>query len=590
MQKSDYLLSMLASVVLALVVWAVIAYPRSVAEEWHGPLKSASFAPFHDGQSPLKAIYPSAPQIEADLVQLKGVFQGVRTYTSTNGMEVVPALAAKHGFQLTHSAWLGRDQALNATEIDALIASANHYPQAVQRVIVGNEVLLRQELTPAELIAHIDRVRAAIKQPVSYADVWAFWLANPQLVEHVDYITIHILPYWEDEPVAVEAAHQHLINTIELIKKRFPGKPVLVGETGWPTQGRSRGPAAASLVNAAEYVRRLPALAEQHNFDYNVVEAFDQSWKARQEGTVGARWGLFDHERKLKYPLSGKVTPMADALPRIAISILLGLLIAALLVTKLATRTQATVIAAASQLFAASLVYSLYTAIQLTISPASFTWLQQQWLFYGSDHGWFEPASFDNLYRALLIDGAEKQALLWGWIMALFAVLFASSMMLWLRALIAKAPMGRSATLARSAYGLYTLGALVYAYMFANVGRYMDIPLPHYLLPLTAALMLLLLRNMHRTDSPDYTLFTRCGLYNRLARVLLSLAGLYCLWGEISAMRGGQDFVAMHPTLEQQIPLLASSILANHELLAWCVVCVVLSLPMAASRGRGKRG
>ena len=182
------LIALMASTTFSLAVWYGIARPRDIPVAWEGPLKSASFAPFRDGQSPLKEVFPDREQIEADLIQLKGVFEGVRTYTSLGGMEVVPELAAKHGFALTHSAWLGREAAGNDKEIAALIDTANRYPQAVKRVIVGNEVLLRRDLKPDELIAYIDSVRGAIKQPVSYADVWAFWLQYPQVADHVDYI------------------------------------------------------------------------------------------------------------------------------------------------------------------------------------------------------------------------------------------------------------------------------------------------------------------------------------------------------------------------------------------------------------------
>ncbi|MEZ5435844.1 MAG: hypothetical protein R3E67_04590 [Pseudomonadales bacterium] len=285
---------------LAALAWWGVIYPRSIASEWHEPLKSASFAPFADGQSPLKKVFPTQEQIEADLVRLKGIFSGIRTYTAQDGMEVVPELAEKHGFVLTHSAWLGREKNGNDKEVAVLIETANRYPQAVKRVIVGNEVLLRRDLKADELIAYIDQVRSAIQQPVSYADVWAFWLKNPQVAEHVDYLTIHILPYWEDEPVSLHDAQQHMLAIIEKIKQRFPGKPILVGETGWPTEGRSRGPAHADLLTAAEFVRALPKLAAEHGFDYNIVEAYDQSWKAQLEGTVGARWGLFDSAREEK--------------------------------------------------------------------------------------------------------------------------------------------------------------------------------------------------------------------------------------------------------------------------------------------------
>ncbi|HSC76757.1 MAG TPA: hypothetical protein VLB90_11035 [Pseudomonadales bacterium] len=569
------LVAIISSALLALAIWYGIAHPRHVAAEWNGPLKSASFAPFRDGQSPLKEIFPERDQIEADLVRLKGVFAGIRTYTSMGGMEVVPELAAKHGFVLTHSAWLGREAKGNNKEVDALIETANRYPEAVKRVIVGNEVLLRQDLKPDELIAYIDRVRAAIKQPVSYADVWAFWLKNPQVADHVDYITIHILPYWEDEPVSVEDAQQHMLTIINRIKERFPGKPILVGETGWPTEGRSRGPAHANLLTAAAFVRALPAFAQANDFDYNVVEAYDQSWKAQLEGTVGARWGMLDEARDNKFPLTGSVVPLDNAISRIVVSVVLGILFAVLLVPATQNIQRAFLIGVWSQGFAAALVHAVYMSVRLIVSPVSFTWAEQHLLFFMADQHWLSDATVSFWYKLLLQTLADPMAKVWGWVLAGFSVFFSVASLLWVRAVLNNTVVGRLATWVRNSFGLYATGAIIFALMFSTSGRYIDIPLPQFLLPLTVALALKIL---------NQSVFTRCDFFNRRVLWLLSFAALACLWGEAGAMSGGSDFISMHPTLGERIPLIAKSILANHELLLWCAVCLLLALPFRAAK------
>lgn len=574
------LIAIIASTLLALTVWYGIAHPRHVAAEWNGALKSASFAPFRDGQSPLKEVFPERDQIESDLIKLKGVFDGVRTYTSLGGMEVVPELAAKHGFALTHSAWLGRGAAGNDKEIVALIDTANRYPEAVKRVIVGNEVLLRQDLKPDELIAYIDRVRSAIKQPVSYADVWAFWLKNPQIADHVDYITIHILPYWEDEPVSVDEAQQHMLAIINRIKERFPGKPILVGETGWPTEGRSRGPAHANLLTAAQFVRSLPTFAAAHDFDYNVVEAYDQSWKAQLEGTVGARWGMLDEARDHKFALSGSVVPIDNAMLRIVVSVSVGILIALLLVPLTHNIQRAIFMSVWSQLFAGALVQAIYKSLRLTISPTSFTWAEQHVLFFMADQHWLSDASVSYWYKLLLQTLAEPMAHVWGWMLASFSVLFSVAALIWVRDLLLETTSGRVATMVRNGFGCYVIGAIVFAAMFSTSGRYIDIPLPLFLLPLSVVLVLWFLRRYQDVrPALDYAVFTRCHFLNLHAVWLLSLAALACIWGEAAAMLEGSDFISMHPTLSERIPLIARSILANHELLLWCVTCVLLALP-----------
>ncbi|MBF0392456.1 MAG: exo-beta-1,3-glucanase, partial [Alphaproteobacteria bacterium] len=281
--------------------------PQDAGPGLSEPLPSASFAPYREGQSPLTKVYPSAAQIEEDLARLQGLVRGVRTYTAREGMDVVPALAGQYGLTVTHGAWIGGEDDQNRAEIEALIAAANRHPDTIRRVIVGNEVLLRNDLSAAKLIALIREVKARVAQPVSYADVWAFFLKNPEVAAEVDILTIHILPFWEDEPVSVENAAEHIVKIYRLIADAFPGKPILIGESGWPTLGRQRGPAAPGVVNAARFQRSLVQVARDNGFDFNFVEAFDQPWKSAQEGTMGASWGMISSAREVRYPPEGPV-------------------------------------------------------------------------------------------------------------------------------------------------------------------------------------------------------------------------------------------------------------------------------------------
>lgn len=272
-----------------------------------GKLKSVSFAPFRDGQSPLTQVYPTTAQIDEDLAAIAPQVAGIRTYTSLEGLEVVPELARKHGLTVTMGAWLSSKLDKNEAEVASLIALANRYPDTITRVIVGNEVLLRGELTAEQISGYLRKVKAAIRQPVSYADVWEWWLKYPQMAREVDYITIHLLPYWEDIPASVDKGAEHIAWSYREISHRFPGKPILIGETGWPTAGRPRGAAAPGLVAKAQFVNQVIRLAEAEGFDVNVIEAFDQNWKQKLEGTVGGHWGLYTVDRKPKFSLAGPV-------------------------------------------------------------------------------------------------------------------------------------------------------------------------------------------------------------------------------------------------------------------------------------------
>ena len=280
----------------------------AVADAPAARLPCVSYAPFQGSQSPFdETLVIAREQIEADLRILSGLTGCVRIYAIDQGLAQVPEVAERLGLQVLLGAWLSRDSQRNAEELATVIALANAHPQTVRAVIVGNEVLLRREMPPDRLIAHIRSVATAVEAPVSYADVWEFWLQHPEVADAVDIVTIHVLPYWEDRPVAVEAAAAHVGEVAERMRGAFAGKPILIGEVGWPSRGRMREEALPSPVNQARFVREMLALAERQGLAVNLMEGIDQPWKRRLEGTVGGFWGVLDEDRLAKFPLTGPV-------------------------------------------------------------------------------------------------------------------------------------------------------------------------------------------------------------------------------------------------------------------------------------------
>jgi hypothetical protein len=170
-------------------------------------------------------------------------------------------------------------------------------------MIVGSEVMLRGEMSESDLRETIRSVKARVDIPVSYADVWEFWLRYQDISADVDFVTIHILPYWEDLPVRAEDAADYMDAVRRRVVVTFPGKEVLIGEVGWPSRGRMREGALPSRVNQARFISEILDRARKEHFQVNLFEAYDEPWKRQWEGTVGGRWGLFDGwSREVKYP------------------------------------------------------------------------------------------------------------------------------------------------------------------------------------------------------------------------------------------------------------------------------------------------
>jgi exo-beta-1,3-glucanase (GH17 family) len=519
--------------------------PREAGPDIHNLLSSASFAPFRAHQSPLTKTFPSAAEIEEDLVRLKGVARGIRTYTSREGMDVVPALARKHGFKLIHSAWLTSDktpegQAVNAGEVRALIEQANAFPDAVERVIVGNEVLLRRDLPPQKLISYIRQVKSQVRQPVSYADVWAFWLKHPEVAREVDFITIHILPYWEDEPVGVAGVGAHFEAIHRQMRQAFPGKPILIGEAGWPTQGRNRGPASTGAVNAAKHLRALAETAQKNGFDYNVVEAFDQVWKAKHEGTVGGKWGLLDESRRLKYPLAGPVVEnpqwpwLALASALIGLALLLGM---RKNLHGLGWRESAA-FAGLTQLFAASL------AVFSTVAGStSFSlWHDAYYLLAGL--GLLGLVWIGLHHAAGILAGTP-------WLDSRLPPLF---------------------FLAASLAFVQSIGLIF-------DGRYRDNPSPVFFIPVILILALALIGRWKK--GPGVAILSPLGepRRNLLAGRVFLLAAILNVLAEGYALYAGEDFTRMHPDVSQQLPLLGAYMVSNAEVFLWSAMLLALGLP-----------
>jgi len=302
------------ALVLALVltygVWWEIGRPYAVVDAPAGPIDCVSYTPFRDAETPFDPTLVVPPErIEADLIALKPVSNCVRLYATNQGLAAVPEIAERLGMEVLLGIWIGSEPPKNRLEVDSAIRLAQTYPDAVRAIIVGNEVLLRGEQTPETLTALMREVRAATGKPVTYADVWEFWLRAPQsLAEAADFITVHVLPYWEDHPVAASNGVPHLEAVLRAVETKFGDKPILLGETGWPSAGRERDGAIPGRLEQAKYLRQFLVYAQERGLDYNLIEAFDQPWKRALEGTVGGHWGIFDGDRQPKLPLQGPVS------------------------------------------------------------------------------------------------------------------------------------------------------------------------------------------------------------------------------------------------------------------------------------------
>jgi exo-beta-1,3-glucanase (GH17 family)/cellulose synthase/poly-beta-1,6-N-acetylglucosamine synthase-like glycosyltransferase len=357
----------IAVATISLSLWAYINRPH-ILPEWPTRVMGFSFSPYQMGQDPREKIYPTLEQIESDLRLLSGKSIAVRTYSVEDNLAQVPALARKHNLNVALGAYLGPDEERNNEEFAQFLAVARTNLNVV-RAIVGNETQHLEMLEYARLLDYLDQARAALRIPVSTAEPAHIWHKHPELVDHVDFIAVQLLPYWEGKEVT--AAVDHVFNELRGLKEAYPGKPIILSEVGWPSNGRRKREAVPSVTNQATFLRRFLERVPREGYIYYIMEAFDQPWKTDIEGAIGAYWGVYDVERNPKFEFVQPVVPVPQWQLLAAISIALSIItFGLLLIDSRSMRGHGrSFLAVVSYLSATAIVWIIYqyTTLYLTL-------------------------------------------------------------------------------------------------------------------------------------------------------------------------------------------------------------------------------
>lgn len=267
---------------------------KTINDGFHG----ICFSMYKDGQSPGDDI--SMEQVEQRIKILKPYVGAIRSFSCIEGNEFVPMMAKKHGLKTLVGAWLSDDKADNEREIEGLIELAK--AGNVDVAAVGNEVLYRNDLTLEELVGYITRVKEALSGldiPVGYVDAYYEFSRHPILVENTDVILANLYPYWEGCPI--EYALGHMQAMYGSVVDAAQGKPIIITETGWPSQGGGLDGAIAGNEAAMKYFIDTIRWTKENDTPIFYFSSFDESWKTGDEGDVGAYWGLWDKHENLKF-------------------------------------------------------------------------------------------------------------------------------------------------------------------------------------------------------------------------------------------------------------------------------------------------
>ncbi|WP_396150488.1 MFS transporter [Flavobacterium sp.] len=268
------------------------------AEILNDGLHGLSFSPYIEGQQAGDIL--SSNQIKRRLDIIAPHTKWIRSFSCTEGNELIPEIAHQKGLKTMVGAWISNDRNRNEKEIENLIKLAK--AGLVDIAAVGNEVLHRNEISEQELIGYLKRVKEAIPSiPVGYVDAYYQFLDRPALVSTCDVLLVNFYPFWEG--ANSDYALSYLQNMLEITQSVANGKKIIIAETGWPSKGESVQEAVPSEINAMHYFIAAQEWANNNAIELFYFSSFDESWKVKQEGTVGAAWGIWDKNEKLKFEL-----------------------------------------------------------------------------------------------------------------------------------------------------------------------------------------------------------------------------------------------------------------------------------------------
>lgn len=269
------------------------SFQRILKEGMHG----LCFSPYIEGQKPGDPL--TEEQIRRRMEIIRPYTRWIRSFSCTEGNELIPVIAKEYGIKTLVGAWLGKDKEKNDLEINALIRLAKG--GYVDIAAVGNEVLYRGDLTEESLLAYISHVKLQIPEvPVGYVDAYYEFTERPKLTEICDVILANCYPFWES---------CHIDYSLMYMKQMFYQalhaggglKPVIITETGWPGEGQDYNGAQPSPENAMKYFINAQTWSKEEEIDMFYFTSFDESWKVSAEGDVGAFWGIWDKDEVLKY-------------------------------------------------------------------------------------------------------------------------------------------------------------------------------------------------------------------------------------------------------------------------------------------------
>ena len=288
-----------------------------------------SYSGYREGQAP-GGKSPSYAEIKEDLGLIAQNFNLIRLYgADAMGSTILEVIQKeKLPLKVMQGVWLRAElnnpkcpwgkpvsaaeleanRKLNLEEVERVITLTRQYPSLITAISVGNEALVEwtDHLVPvASVISYVKRIREGTRatgQLLTVAENYVPWTkGEDELVATLDFLTIHTYPIWEHK--SLKESMPFTLENYHGVLKRYPNKPVAIGEAGWTTgsDGINIPRAIANETNQKIYYDDLRAWTQKEKIVAFIFEAFDEPWKGGPSADEPEKhWGLYTVDRKPK--------------------------------------------------------------------------------------------------------------------------------------------------------------------------------------------------------------------------------------------------------------------------------------------------
>ena len=179
----------------------------------------------------------------------------------------------------------------------SMISQVGPHWDMINTVSIGNELINNNLAAVGDVVAALATARATLNLAgfagrIVTVDVYNQILAHPELCQASDYCAANCHAFFDDQ-INADQAGNYVSGIHAQISQQFPGKDVMITESGWPWAGSLNGAAVPSVVNQQTAIASLRSAFVNGTGSLILFDSFDTRWKQPGAYGVEQHFGIY---------------------------------------------------------------------------------------------------------------------------------------------------------------------------------------------------------------------------------------------------------------------------------------------------------